>query len=166
MTACSFSNCSCLGVPICHNPEFTGMVPCPFGPCILPKGCQTVPISVLSLFNVAVASSKFCSSIASSKFCSSIAPDQCTCCCLWKPEAIEAAWEALQNSPHGISHGPRFTTKKQHSLHQRLVKHAKDPGVSTFSVEKLGQRVPLAAGPPEVGMQGPPIRVIVSFLPP
>jgi len=73
--------------------------------------------------------------------------------------------EALQHSPHSISQSPRFTTTKQHSLHHRLAKHAKDPGASTFSMEKLGKLVPLAAGPPEVSMQGPPIRVIVSFLP-
>jgi len=74
--------------------------------------------------------------------------------------------EAFQHIPHGISQSPRFTTKKQHSLHHRLAKHAKDPGVSTLSVEKLGELVPFVTGPPEVSMQGPPIRVSASFLPP
>jgi len=74
--------------------------------------------------------------------------------------------EALQCSPHSISHSPRFTTKQQNSLHHSLVKHAKDPGVSTFSSEKLGKLVPFVVGPPEVGMQGPPIRVSMRFRPP
>jgi len=74
--------------------------------------------------------------------------------------------EALQCSPHGISHSPRFTAKKQHSLHHSLVKHAKDPGVSTFSSEKLGKLVPFVAGPPEVGIQDPQIRVSTRFRPP
>jgi len=33
-------------------------------------------------------------------------------------------------------------------------------------MEKLGKLVPFVAGPPEVGIQGPPIRVSTSFLPP
>jgi len=74
--------------------------------------------------------------------------------------------EALQCSPHSISHSPRFTTKQQHSLHHSLVKHAKDPGMSSFPMEKLGKLVPFVAGPPEVSIQGPPIRVSTSFLPP
>jgi len=64
--------------------------------------------------------------------------------------------EALQCSLHGTSQSPRFTTKKWHSLHHSLVKHAKDTGVSALPVEKLGQLVPFAAGPPEVSAQGPP----------
>jgi len=74
--------------------------------------------------------------------------------------------EALQCSPHSISHSPGFTTKQQHSLHHSLVKHAKDTGVSTFSSEKLGKLVPFVTGPPEVSVQGPQIRVSTSFLPP
>jgi len=71
--------------------------------------------------------------------------------------------EVLQCIPHSISHSPGFTTKKQHSLCHSLVKHAKDAGVSTFSGEKLGKLVPFVAGHPEVGMQGPPIRVSMRF---
>jgi len=37
-------------------------------------------------------------------------------------------------------------------------------GVSTFSGEKLGKLAPFAAGPPEVGTQGPPVRVSTRFL--
>jgi len=66
--------------------------------------------------------------------------------------------EALQHSPHSICHGPRFTTKKQHSLH-----HSLDTGVSTFSTEEVGKLVPFVAGPPEVGAQGRPIRMSTRF---
>jgi len=33
-------------------------------------------------------------------------------------------------------------------------------------MEKLGKLVPFVAGPPEVSIQPPPVRVSASFLPP
>ena len=54
----------------------------------------------------------------------------------------------------------------QLAFHKEQVCTCEQLGVSTFSVEKLVELAPLVAGPPEVSMQGPPIRVIAGFLPP
>jgi len=57
--------------------------------------------------------------------------------------------EALQHSPHSIGHKPRFTTKKQHSLHHTALQNMpKIRGLAPSLVRSLGKLVPFVAGPP------------------
>jgi len=68
----------------------------------------------------------------------------------------------MQSTQHQ-SQSKIHSQKVTQSAPQPCVEHAKDTGVGTFSSEKLGKFAPFAAGPPEVGAQGRPIRISARF---